>query len=71
MTGEVTVKGRVRAIGGIKEKILAAHRDGIKEIILPKTNKKDVEEKVSDDIKKDVIFHFVENIREVLPIAFQ
>jgi len=71
MTGEVTIKGRVRAIGGIKEKILAAHRDGIKEVILPKTNKKDIEEKVSDDIKKDLIFHFVENIREVLPIAFK
>lgn len=70
MTGEITVKGRIRAVGGIKSKILAAHRDGIKEIILPKTNKRDVDEKISEDIKKDLIFHFVSNIKEVLPIVF-
>lgn len=70
MTGEITVKGRVRAIGGVKEKVLAAHRDGIKEIILPENNERDIEEKVSSDIKKDLKFHFVRDIKEVIDISF-
>ncbi|OGM96804.1 MAG: endopeptidase La [Candidatus Yanofskybacteria bacterium RIFCSPHIGHO2_01_FULL_39_44] len=70
MTGEITVKGRIRTVGGIKSKVLAAHRDGIREIILPKKNKRDVE-KISEDVKKDLAFHFVTHIKEVLPIVFK
>ena len=68
MTGEITLRGKVLPVGGIREKILAAKRAGIKEIILCKENKKDI-----DDIKKEYIkgikFHHVETIREVLNIA--
>lgn len=68
MTGEITLRGDVLPVGGIKEKILAAKRAGIKEVMLPVPNKKDV-----DDIKPDYLvglqFHFVRNIKEVLDIA--
>lgn len=70
MTGEVTLTGMVTGIGGVKEKILAAHRDGIKEVILPESNKKDIEQYVPEEIKKELIFHFVNHISEVLPIVF-
>jgi ATP-dependent Lon protease len=68
MTGEITLRGKVLPVGGIKEKILAAKRAGIKEIILCKANKKDI-----DDIKPEYVenltFHFVEDMMEVLDIA--
>lgn len=68
MTGEITLRGRVLAVGGIKEKILAAKRAGIKEIILSADNKKDI-----DDIKKDYIkdlkFHYVEKMIDVVKMA--
>ena len=68
MTGEITLRGRVLAVGGIKEKILAAKRAGIKEIILCVDNKKDI-----DDIKKDYIkdlkFHYVEKMIDVVKLA--
>lgn len=70
MSGELTIKGRVRAIGGIKEKILAAHRDGVKEVILPAPNKKDVDNEIPDEIKRDITFHYVTHAEEVLPIVF-
>ena len=68
MTGEITLRGRVLPVGGIKEKVLAAKRAGIKEIILCKENEKNVAEINKDFIKK-IKFHYVEHMREVLDIA--
>jgi ATP-dependent Lon protease len=68
MTGEITLRGKVLPVGGIKEKILAAKRAGIKEIILSKKNQKDIEEINKPDIA-DLKFHFVETADEVLAIA--
>lgn len=68
MTGEITLRGKVLPVGGIREKILAAKRAGIKEIILCAENKKDVEE-VKEDYRSGLTFHYVNDIREVLNIA--
>jgi ATP-dependent Lon protease len=68
MTGEITLRGRVLPIGGLKEKTLAAQRNGIKEVILPYYNKKDYEE-LPDYIKKNMKFHFVKAMDEVIKIA--
>ena len=68
MTGEMTLRGKVMPVGGIKEKILAAKRADIKEIILSKENEKDIEE-INEIYLKGLKFHFVENISEVLEIA--
>lgn len=68
MTGEITLRGKVLPVGGIKEKILAAKRAGIKELILCHENKKDIEE-IHDDYLKGLSFHYVEQIHEVLEIA--
>ncbi|QCX33073.1 endopeptidase La [Caloramator sp. E03] len=70
MTGEITLTGRVLAIGGVKEKSLAAYRAGIKNIILPAENKKDLE-KIPDNIKKKIKFIFAERIEEVLKVALK
>ena len=68
MTGEITLRGDVLPVGGIKEKILAAKRAGIKEVMLPVPNKKDVDD-IKPDYLKGLQFHFVRNIKEVLDIA--
>jgi len=68
MTGEITLRGKVLPVGGIKEKILAAKRSGIKEIILCSRNKKDVEE-VEKNYLKGIKFHYVNNVSEVLDLA--
>ena len=68
MTGEITLRGRVMPVGGIKEKILAAKRAGIKEIILSKENKKDIDE-IKEIYLKGLIFHYVVNVDEVFEIA--
>jgi ATP-dependent Lon protease len=68
MTGEVTLRGRVLEIGGVKEKVIAAHRAGIKTVILPKENKKDLED-IPKEVLRDLSFHFVGHMDEVLPIA--
>jgi ATP-dependent Lon protease len=68
MTGEITLRGRVLEIGGVKEKVIAAHRAGIKTVILPKNNKKDLED-IPTSVQKDLSFHFVEHIDEVLKVA--
>lgn len=68
MTGEVTLRGRALEIGGVKEKVIAAHRAGLKTIILPKDNKKDLED-IPQEVLKDLQFKFVEKADEVLKLA--
>lgn len=68
MTGEITLRGKVLPVGGIKEKILAAKRAGIKEIILSRENKKDIEE-IKEIYLKGLTFHYVENVGDVFGIA--
>ena len=68
MTGEITLRGRVLPVGGIKEKILAAKRAGIKEIILCADNKKDIED-IKKDYLKGLTFHYVSKMEEVLEYA--
>jgi len=69
MTGEITLRGQVLPIGGLKEKVLAAHRAGIKTIIIPKLNEKDLYD-VSEEIQKKIDFKPVERMQDVLKIAF-
>jgi ATP-dependent Lon protease len=68
MTGEVTLQGRVLPIGGIKQKVLAAHRAGLREVILPKRNEGDLDD-VPDQVREEMTFHPVETIDEVLAAA--
>ncbi len=68
MTGEITLRGQVLPIGGVKEKVLAAHRNGLKTIILPRHNEADLED-VPEEIKKSMKFIFVESVDEVLEAA--
>ena len=68
MTGEITLRGKVLPVGGIKEKILAAKRAGIKELILCQENKKDIEE-IKPDYLKGLAFHYVDDIRQVVDLA--
>ncbi|HWE64284.1 MAG TPA: endopeptidase La, partial [Chloroflexota bacterium] len=68
MTGEITLRGRVLPIGGLKEKVLAAHRAGMKTFLAPKKNHKDLEE-IPRDVQRDLQIVFVEHMDEVLPVA--
>ncbi|KJR45178.1 ATP-dependent protease La [Desulfosporosinus sp. I2] len=68
MTGEITLRGNVLPIGGVKEKVLAAHRAGIKVVLLPEENRKDLED-IPENIRKILEFHFVSRIEEVLTLA--
>ena len=68
MTGEITLRGRVLGIGGLKEKVLAAHRAGLKKVLLPKKNEMDLQE-IPRKVRKDLEFIFVERMDEVLPVA--
>jgi ATP-dependent Lon protease len=70
MTGEITVRGRVLPIGGLKEKLLAAHRQGIYELILPKDNEKDLPD-IPEAVRKEMNLHFVTTMDEVLKIALE
>jgi ATP-dependent Lon protease len=70
MTGEITVRGRVLPIGGLKEKLLAAHRHGIREAILPKDNEKDLPD-IPEHIRGEMKLNFVESMDEVLKIALE
>ncbi|MEL0246108.1 MAG: endopeptidase La [Alphaproteobacteria bacterium] len=70
MTGEITLRGRVLPIGGLKEKLLAAVRGGIKEVIIPNENKKDLAEITENEILKNIEIHFVDNANEIVKKAF-
>ena len=69
MTGEITLRGQVLPVGGIKEKVLAAHGAGIKTIIMPKANEKDLED-IPKKVIKDIDFHFVDKMLDVIKLAF-
>ena len=68
MTGEITLRGKVLPVGGIKEKVLAAHRIGIRHVILPRRNEQEAEE-VPPEARKEMQFHFVDTAEEVLTLA--
>ncbi|KAF5353538.1 hypothetical protein D9756_008013 [Leucocoprinus leucothites] len=70
MTGEITLRGKVTPVGGIKEKVLGAHRAGITKVLLPYSNRKDVEHDVPKEIKDEIEFAFVRNVGEALEEAF-
>jgi len=70
MTGEITLRGQVLPVGGIKEKVLAAHRAGIKTIIMPKWNEKDLED-IPKKVQKEIHFHFVDKMLDVVKIALE
>ncbi len=69
MTGEITLSGRVLPIGGVKEKVLAARRVGIREVILPARNEKNIVEDLSEDLRREMKVHYVTTIDEVLDLA--
>ncbi|KKT84848.1 MAG: Lon protease [Candidatus Collierbacteria bacterium GW2011_GWA2_44_99] len=69
MTGEVTLRGRALEIGGVREKVVAAHRAGIKQVILPKDNERNLVD-LPEKVKQDLKFHFVRNMDEVVKIVF-
>src|SRR5438552_15885293 len=70
MTGEITLRRKVLAIGGLKEKLLAAHRAGLFEVILPKDNDKDVAE-VPENLRNAMKLHFVDTMDQVLAVALE
>lgn len=71
MTGEITLRGKILPVGGIKEKIIAAHRYGIKNVLIPLENKKDYEEDIPEDIRESMILFFVDNMNELLDIVLE
>jgi len=70
MTGEITLRGQVLRIGGVKEKVLAAHRNGLRTIILPKGNEQDLDD-VPDEIKQSMKFLFADTVDDVLDSALE
>ena len=70
MTGEITLRGKVLPIGGVKEKVLAAHRLGIRTVLLPKDNEKDLAD-IPPDIQSTLVIQFVETMDEVLGLALE
>jgi len=71
MTGEVTLRGKVLPVGGLKEKILAARRAGVETVIVPKQNRKDIEEDVPKNVLSEMKIHYVDNVMEVLELALE
>ncbi len=69
MTGEITLRGKVLPVGGIKEKVLAARRSGVRDVILPAGNVHDLDE-LQPEVRRDITFHPIERIEEMLPVAF-
>jgi ATP-dependent Lon protease len=70
MTGEITLRGKVLPIGGVKEKVLGAHRAGIHDVILPHRNEADLDE-LTEELRREMHFHFVENVDQVLDLALE
>jgi ATP-dependent Lon protease len=70
MTGELTLRGKVLPIGGVKEKVLAAHRSGLKAVILPKRNELDLED-VPEDVRSEMSFFFAECVDDVIDAALE
>jgi ATP-dependent Lon protease len=70
MTGEISLRGRVMPVGGIKEKLLAAHRAGIKQVLIPAQNRRDLDD-IPDDVKSELTITLISTIEEILPIALQ
>jgi ATP-dependent Lon protease len=70
MTGEITVRGRVLPIGGLKEKLLAAHRQGIHEVVIPAENEKDLPD-IPENVRNEMKLHFVNSMDEVLKLALE
>jgi ATP-dependent Lon protease len=69
MTGEISLSGRVLPVGGIKEKVLAARRHGITEVILPRQNEKNVREDLTEELRRELTIHYVSEISEAVAIA--
>jgi ATP-dependent Lon protease len=70
MTGEISLRGNVLPVGGIKEKCLAAHRSGVKEILIPRLNDRDLEE-IPEAIRKNVKFHLLDRVETALELALR
>ena len=70
MTGEVTLQGKVLPIGGVKQKVLAAHRSGLDTVLLPKRNEADIDD-VPESVRDAMTIHFVEDVRDVLSLALE
>ncbi len=68
MTGEITMRGKVLPVGGVKEKILAAHRTGLRTVILPRRNERDLED-LRDELRREMTFIFADNVDEVFATA--
>jgi ATP-dependent Lon protease len=69
MTGEITLSGRVLPVGGIKEKVLAAKRHGVTEVILPRQNEKNIREDLTEDLRRELTIHYVSEIEDVLALV--
>ena len=71
MTGEIVLSGEVLAVGGVEEKVLAAHRCGLTRVILPQQNRKQVEEDLGDDLRSAVAVDYVTRIEDLLELALR
>lgn len=71
LTGEITLSGQVLPVGGLKEKVLAARRSGVKEIVLPALNEAQLLEEVPEELRAGMCFHFVDTLEEALDRAFE
>jgi ATP-dependent Lon protease len=69
MTGELTLQGKVLPIGGVKQKVLAAHRAGLTEVVVPRRNEQDLDD-VPEQVRQDLTFHIVDTAADVLAVAF-
>jgi ATP-dependent Lon protease len=69
MTGEISLSGRVLPVGGVKEKVLAAHRAGVRTVLLPRRNEKNLIEDVPSEVRRVMTVHLVDSIDEVLDVA--